>query len=157
MYLAFPTILRPATAQPTAAYLRDSNGVHYLCLQAETVANWFSYHWQLAQRKVVNIHRLIMHAALEEEVMSLQKSKVTFADDVIDAENAILKTMNTDQLLNLFCFFTNRSNGNDVSEKTWRRELQLQAAPVDPKPVVDGKGLEAILSGLGFKMDIPNV
>ncbi|URE04844.1 SNF2 family N-terminal domain, partial [Musa troglodytarum] len=65
---------------------------------------------RLRQRKVVNIHRLIMHAALEEEVMSLQKSKVTFADDVIDAENAILKTMNTDQLLNLFCFFTNRSN-----------------------------------------------
>lgn len=53
----------------------------------------------------------MMHAALEEEVMSLQKSKVTFADDVINAENAILKTMNTDQLFNLFCFFTNRSNG----------------------------------------------
>ncbi|THU66436.1 hypothetical protein C4D60_Mb05t14120 [Musa balbisiana] len=36
IYLALPTNLRPATARPTAAYLRDSNGVHYLCLQAET-------------------------------------------------------------------------------------------------------------------------
>ena len=36
IYLALPTILRPAAARPTAAYLRDSNGVHYLCLQAET-------------------------------------------------------------------------------------------------------------------------
>jgi TATA-binding protein-associated factor len=34
--------------------------------------------------------------------MSLQKFKVSVANAVINAENASLKTMNTDQLLDLF-------------------------------------------------------
>lgn len=57
---------------------------------------------RLGQRKVVNVHRLIMRGTLEEKVMSLQKFKVTVANAVINAENASLKTMNTDQLLDLF-------------------------------------------------------
>ncbi|KAK9077800.1 hypothetical protein SSX86_006138 [Deinandra increscens subsp. villosa] len=57
---------------------------------------------RLGQRKVVNVHRLIMRGTLEEKVMSLQKFKVSVANAVINAENASLKTMNTDQLLDLF-------------------------------------------------------
>lgn len=57
---------------------------------------------RLGQRKVVNVHRLIMRGTLEEKVMSLQKFKVTVANAVINSENASLKTMNTDQLLDLF-------------------------------------------------------
>lgn len=57
---------------------------------------------RLGQRKVVNVHRLIMRGTLEEKVMSLQKFKVSVANAVINAENASLKSMNTDQLLDLF-------------------------------------------------------
>ncbi|KAI7988397.1 TATA-binding protein-associated factor BTAF1 [Camellia lanceoleosa] len=57
---------------------------------------------RLGQRKVVNVHRLIMRGTLEEKVMSLQKFKVSVANSVINAENASMKTMNTDQLLDLF-------------------------------------------------------
>ena len=57
---------------------------------------------RLGQRKVVNVHRLIMRGTLEEKVMSLQKFKVSVANAVINSENASLKTMNTDQLLDLF-------------------------------------------------------
>lgn len=57
---------------------------------------------RLGQRKVVNVHRLIMRGTLEEKVMSLQRFKVSVANAVINSENASLKTMNTDQLLDLF-------------------------------------------------------
>jgi len=57
---------------------------------------------RLGQRKVVNVHRLIMRGTLEEKVMSLQRFKVSVANAVINAENSSLKTMNTDQLLDLF-------------------------------------------------------
>lgn len=57
---------------------------------------------RLGQKRVVNVHRLIMRGTLEEKVMSLQRFKVSVANAVINAENASLKTMNTDQLLDLF-------------------------------------------------------
>lgn len=57
---------------------------------------------RLGQRKVVNVHRLIMRGTLEEKVMSLQRFKVSVANAVINAENTSMKTMNTDQLLDLF-------------------------------------------------------
>ena len=57
---------------------------------------------RLGQKKVVNVHRLIMRGTLEEKVMSLQRFKVSVANAVINAENASMKTMNTDQLLDLF-------------------------------------------------------
>ncbi|GER34371.1 SNF2 domain-containing family protein, partial [Striga asiatica] len=57
---------------------------------------------RLGQRKVVNVHRLIMRGTLEEKVMSLQKFKVSVANAVINSDNASMNTMNTDQLLDLF-------------------------------------------------------
>ncbi|KAK4389078.1 TATA-binding protein-associated factor BTAF1, partial [Sesamum angolense] len=57
---------------------------------------------RLGQRKVVNVHRLIMRGTLEEKVMSLQKFKVSIANAIINADNASMNTMNTDQLLDLF-------------------------------------------------------
>ncbi|XP_028801250.1 TATA-binding protein-associated factor BTAF1 isoform X1 [Neltuma alba] len=96
---------------------------------------------RLGQKKVVNVHRLIMRGTLEEKVMSLQRFKVSVANAVINAENASMKTMNTDQLLDLFtsaetlkkgASAANRSNGTDG----------------DAKSVGSGKGLKAILGGL---------
>ncbi|KAL6618657.1 hypothetical protein ACP70R_033796 [Stipagrostis hirtigluma subsp. patula] len=97
---------------------------------------------RLGQRKVVNVHRLIMRGTLEEKVMSLQRFKVSVANAVINAENASLKTMNTDQLLDLFtstpasrkASVIPSSSGDDQSKDSKRKS--------------GGKGLKSILNGL---------
>nr|XP_043627435.1 TATA-binding protein-associated factor BTAF1 [Erigeron canadensis] len=95
---------------------------------------------RLGQRKVVNVHRLIMRGTLEEKVMSLQKFKVSIANAVINAENASLKTMNTDQLLDLF---TPADTKKGVStSKSSENNDGLTKIPGS------GKGLKAILGGL---------
>ncbi|KAL4188800.1 hypothetical protein AMTRI_Chr08g162230 [Amborella trichopoda] len=87
---------------------------------------------RLGQRKVVNVHHLIMRSTLEEKVMSLQKFKVSVANAVINAENASLKTMDTSQLLDL-------SNGENAS--------------INKKSIGGGRGIKSILSGLGELWD----
>lgn len=72
---------------------------------------------RLGQRKVVNVHRLIMRGTLEEKVMSLQKFKVSVANAVINAENASLNTMNTDQLLDLFTSSRTNRMVREIKEK----------------------------------------
>jgi TATA-binding protein-associated factor len=79
-----------------AEYKMLNCSANFLLLQAMDRAH------RLGQRKVVNVHRLIMRGTLEEKVMSLQRFKVSVANAVINAENSSLKTMNTDQLLDLF-------------------------------------------------------
>lgn len=71
---------------------------------------------RLGQRKVVNVHRLIMRGTLEEKVMSLQRFKISVANAVINADNASLKAMNTDQLLDLF---TSAESRKKVKSKLW--------------------------------------
>ncbi|KAJ0979707.1 hypothetical protein J5N97_015181 [Dioscorea zingiberensis] len=102
---------------------------------------------RLGQRKVVNVHRLIMRGTLEEKVMSLQKFKVTVANAVINAENASLKTMNTDQLLDLFTPTPTTRKGTNLSSSS------NGTLDGDTKPATGGKGLKAILSGLGELWD----
>lgn len=97
---------------------------------------------RLGQKKVVNVHRLIMRGTLEEKVMSLQKFKVSVANAVINAENASLKTMNTDQLLDLFASAETRAKGATASKRT---DGNFDG---DPKLMGTGKGLKAILGGL---------
>lgn len=96
---------------------------------------------RLGQRKVVNVHRLIMRGTLEEKVMSLQRFKVSVADAVINAENASMKTMNTDQLLDLFASAETARKGPSVSKNS-------DKSVGDMKLVGSGKGLKAILGGL---------
>lgn len=67
---------------------------------------------RLGQKNVVHVHRLIMRGTLEEKVMSLQRFKVSVANSVINSENASMKTMNTDQLLDLFA-------SSETSKKVW--------------------------------------
>ncbi|KAK6243614.1 hypothetical protein QUC31_010023 [Theobroma cacao] len=97
---------------------------------------------RLGQRKVVNVHRLIMRGTLEEKVMSLQRFKVSVANAVINSENASLKTMNTDQLLDLFASAETSKKGATASK---RSESSIDG---DPKLMGTGKGLKAILGGL---------
>ncbi|KAI0501620.1 hypothetical protein KFK09_016565 [Dendrobium nobile] len=94
---------------------------------------------RLGQRKVVNVHRLIMRGTLEEKIMSLQKFKLSVANAVINAENASLKTMNTDQLLDLF---TPASASGKVAGTSSSNGLDEDSRPAGKK------GLKAILSGL---------
>ncbi|XP_010927294.1 TATA-binding protein-associated factor BTAF1 isoform X2 [Elaeis guineensis] len=98
---------------------------------------------RLGQRKVVNVHRLIMRGTLEEKVMSLQKFKVSLANAVINAENASLKTMNTDQLLDLFTSASTARQGTTALSSSSNGDLNK-----DSKSMVGGKGLKAVLSGL---------
>ncbi|CAL1356659.1 unnamed protein product [Linum trigynum] len=97
---------------------------------------------RLGQKKVVNVHRLIMRGTLEEKVMSLQRFKVSVANAVINSENASMKTMNTDQLLDLFASAETTSKGTTASK---RGEGKFDG---DPKLMGTGKGMKAILGGL---------
>ncbi|KAL5706990.1 btaf1 RNA polymerase II [Ranunculus cassubicifolius] len=101
---------------------------------------------RLGQKKVVNVHRLIMRGTLEEKVMSLQRFKVSVANAVINSENASMKTMNTDQLLDLF---TPAQTGN----KGLKKPESSSSSSVDgdittTKSGGGGKGLKAVLGGL---------
>ncbi|XP_027906160.1 TATA-binding protein-associated factor BTAF1 isoform X1 [Vigna unguiculata] len=97
---------------------------------------------RLGQKKVVNVHRLIMRGTLEEKVMSLQRFKVSVANAVINAENASMKTMNTDQLLDLFASAeTSKKGGNAVKSSE-------NNSDGDAKLVGSGKRLKSILGGL---------
>nr|GMD10900.1 TATA-binding protein-associated factor BTAF1 isoform X1 [Ipomoea batatas] len=96
---------------------------------------------RLGQKKVVHVHRLIMRGTLEEKVMSLQRFKVSVANAVINSENASLKTMNTDQLLDLFT----PADGKKAPNVSQSSDDKFEG---DPKLTRGGKGLKAILGGL---------
>ncbi|KAH0951944.1 hypothetical protein HN011_003883 [Eciton burchellii] len=57
---------------------------------------------RIGQKKVVNVYRLITRSTVEEKIMGLQKFKLLTANTIISTENTSLKTMATDQLLDLF-------------------------------------------------------
>uniref|UniRef100_A0A7N0U9X5 TATA-binding protein-associated factor BTAF1 n=1 Tax=Kalanchoe fedtschenkoi TaxID=63787 RepID=A0A7N0U9X5_KALFE len=97
---------------------------------------------RLGQRKVVNVHRLIMRGTLEEKVMNLQKFKVSVANTVINSENASMNTMNTDQLLDLFTSAKTSNKGANVAA-----EADCKSGD-NPKGPTGKKGLKAILGGL---------
>ncbi|KAB1223505.1 TATA-binding protein-associated factor BTAF1 [Morella rubra] len=96
---------------------------------------------RLGQRKVVNVHRLIMRGTLEEKVMSLQRFKVSVANAVINAENTSMKTMNTDQLLDLFATAETSRKGASLTKHS---DINVG----ETKVVGGAKGLKAILGGL---------
>eukprot|EP01135_Chromosphaera_perkinsii_P008708 Nk52_evm41s1444 gene=Nk52_evmTU41s1444 len=68
---------------------------------------------RIGQKKVVNVYRLIAKGSLEEKVMGLQKFKLTIANTVISKENAGLKSMDTDQVLDLFNLSVSGSDEKD--------------------------------------------
>ncbi|XP_038977997.1 TATA-binding protein-associated factor BTAF1-like [Phoenix dactylifera] len=88
-----------------------------------------------------------MRGTLEEKVMILQKFKVSIANAVINGEHASLKTMNTDQLLDLFTSAPTARKGSALSS-SFNGDLGK-----DSKSMVGGKGLKAILSGLAELWD----
>jgi TATA-binding protein-associated factor len=57
---------------------------------------------RIGQKKVVNVYRIITKDTLEERIMGLQRFKLNISKAVINTENSSTRTMNTDQLVNLF-------------------------------------------------------
>jgi TATA-binding protein-associated factor len=96
---------------------------------------------RLGQKRVVNVHRLIMRGTLEEKIMSLQRFKISVANTVINAENVSLNTMDTTQLLDLF---TVSGNAGKVGTSHKGGEDDSEAAA----SVGATKGLKAILNNL---------
>lgn len=98
---------------------------------------------RLGQKRVVNVHRLVMRGTLEEKVMSLQRFKLSVANTVINAENASLNSMDTTQLLDLFTV----SGGGKVVDRVRHNEDE-QDLSVTTAAAGSGKGLKAMLNGL---------
>ena len=48
---------------------------------------------RIAQKKVVNVYRMITRATIEEKIMSLQKFKLHTARTVISSDNAGIESM----------------------------------------------------------------
>jgi len=57
---------------------------------------------RLGQKRTVSVYRLLARDTLEEKIMSLQAFKMHVASSVVNAQNASLATMNTQELLDLF-------------------------------------------------------
>lgn len=81
-----------------------------------------------AQKRVVNVYRLITRGTLEEKIMGLQKFKMSIANTVISQDNSSLQSMGTDQLLNLFTLDKVRSG----STLSIRDSLQLAKSTFSP-------------------------
>jgi len=81
---------------------------------------------RLGQKRVVNVHRLIMRGTLEEKIMSLQRFKISVANTVINAENASLNTMDTTQLLDLFTVSGNAGKVRYLVSCLWCLALFVQ-------------------------------
>ncbi|KAL3681420.1 hypothetical protein R1sor_024376 [Riccia sorocarpa] len=99
---------------------------------------------RLGQRRVVNVHRLIMRGTLEEKVMSLQRFKLSVANTIINAENASLNSMDTTQLLDLFTV-SNNSGKVGGSKKNGDEDAEDAAVA---NAAGGGKGMKAMLSSL---------
>lgn len=76
---------------------------------------------RIGQKKVVNVYRLITKGTLEEKIMGLQKFKLNIANTVISQENSSLRSMGTDQLLDLFNL--NKDSEAGPSDKTEAKDL----------------------------------
>lgn len=98
---------------------------------------------RLGQRKVVNVHRLIMRGTLEEKIMGLQKFKVSVANAVINAENASLNSMDTTQLLDLFTPSAASGKMGSSLKRSEGYEVSSNANAIGA-----GKGLKTILNSL---------
>ncbi|KAJ3196679.1 btaf1 RNA polymerase II, B-TFIID transcription factor-associated, 170kDa [Irineochytrium annulatum] len=93
---------------------------------------------RIGQKRVVNVYRLIMRGTLEEKIMGLQKFKMNIASSIINADNAGIESMDTDQILDLF------SVGGD------------QGRSVKPVAVDEGEkkvGMKEVLENLGGLWD----
>lgn len=72
---------------------------------------------RIGQKRTVNVYRLITKDTLEEKIMRYQEIKIDTSNTIISSQNQSLRSMQTDQLMDLLnCDqFTNKS---DLIKKT---------------------------------------
>eukprot|EP00850_Spirogloea_muscicola_P020021 SM000205S06228 [mRNA] locus=s205:236164:244326:- [translate_table: standard] len=90
---------------------------------------------RLGQKRVVNVHRLLMRNTLEERIMGLQRFKLAVAATVVNSSNASLSSMDTTHLLDIF-------SGQAVDEATPALPMASRGAKGA------GDGLKAVLGSL---------
>ncbi|KAI8070902.1 hypothetical protein BC940DRAFT_294717 [Gongronella butleri] len=95
---------------------------------------------RIGQKKVVNVYRLITRGTLEEKIMGLQKFKLNIANTVVNQQNAGLKSMGTDQILDLFSV-----EDDQQGKKAKKQLLPPAAAPTDTAGL---GGAKAVLDDL---------
>ena len=54
---------------------------------------------RIGQQRSVNVYRLLCQGTVEEEVLSVQRMKQYLANTVVGADNASMRTMETDSVL----------------------------------------------------------
>ena len=59
---------------------------------------------RIGQGKRVFVYKLITHGTVEEKILKLQERKKKVSAHLVDSETAIVKTMNTEELLELFLY-----------------------------------------------------
>jgi TATA-binding protein-associated factor len=57
---------------------------------------------RIGQTRVVTVYRMITRGTIEEKIMSIQRFKMHLANTVVNQENASLRFMNTEQIMDLF-------------------------------------------------------
>jgi len=85
---------------------------------------------RIGQKKTVNVYRLITRATLEEKIMGLQKFKLNIASSIVNADNSSIRTMDTNQLLDLFNFSAEQADlppGVDAQSKDSAKDGEVPA------------------------------
>eukprot|EP00474_Spongospora_subterranea_P005158 CRZ05616.1 hypothetical protein [Spongospora subterranea] len=97
---------------------------------------------RIGQTKVVNVYRLITRQTLEEKVMRLQKWKQSLANTIITQDNSSLRSLDTDQVLDLMTVSSER--GQHPSSRSSTTELDALGNINTGKKT----GMKAMIEGL---------
>ena len=109
---------------------------------------------RIGQKRVVNVYRLITKGTLEEKIMGLQKFKLHLANSVFTEENSSLKSMDTNQLLDLMNYSGTGSDGSHGGSAGGTDVVGLDGeVPSKGGKGGDKKGLKSVLDGLGELWD----
>ncbi|KAI8999803.1 SNF2 family N-terminal domain-containing protein [Gaertneriomyces semiglobifer] len=105
---------------------------------------------RIGQKRVVNVYRLITKGTLEEKIMGLQKFKLNIASSVINADNAGLRTMDTDQVLDLFSLGPEQPKKDKASDSTKasRKEILEELEELADDEQYEDLDMSNFLSGL---------
>ncbi|OMJ07228.1 TATA-binding protein-associated factor [Smittium culicis] len=98
---------------------------------------------RLGQTKVVNVYRLITKNTLEEKVMGLQAFKLNIANTIVNQQNSGLKTMNTEDILDLFSLSSKSDNSKGGSNSISNNQGKLTGdgkQPISATKAVDSLG-----------------
>ncbi|KAJ3152127.1 TATA-binding protein-associated factor mot1 [Geranomyces michiganensis] len=110
---------------------------------------------RIGQKRVVNVYRLITKGTLEEKIMGLQKFKLNIASSVINQENSGLKSMDTDQILDLFSLgssdaaaATKKKDSNPHGHKPGASQILAELEELSDQTQYEDLNVNEFLKGL---------